>query len=354
MKNIEKNSFGELPDGTPVYLFTLKNDNGMEMQITNFGAIVVSMKVPDKNGTLEDVVLGYNTLDGYIQDKAYLGAAIGRYGNRIANGKFNLDGQTYTLAKNDGENHLHGGIKGFNKVIWNAEEMINGNDPAIKLSYVSKDGEEGYPGNLTTTIIYTLTQDNSLKIEYSATTDKNTVLNLTHHSYFNLAGAGKGNILDHVLTINADRTTSIMKGLIPTGELKDVTDTPFDFRKPTLIGERINFKDPQLLLGLGYDHNWVLNNWDGSLRLAATLYHPQTGRYMEVFTTEPGMQFYSGNFLDGSIIGKNKKKYEYRSALCLEAQHFPNSPNITNFPTVVLRPGEKYTQTTIYKFSVKK
>ena len=354
MKNIEKNVFGKLEDGTPVYLFTLKNDHGIEMQITNFGAIVVSLKVPDKSGNFEDVVLGYDSLQGYVQDKAYLGAAIGRYGNRIANGKFTLDGQTYTLAQNDGENHLHGGIKGFNKVIWNAEEMIIDNNPAIKLSYVSKDGEEGYPGTLTTTIIYTLTQDNSLKIEYSATTDKTTVLNLTHHSYFNMAGAGKGDILDHVLMINADRTTTIMKGLIPTGELKEVTATPFDFRKPTLIGERINSKDPQIQLGLGYDHNWVLNNWDGSLRLAATLYHPQTGRYMEVFTTEPGMQFYSGNFLDGTIIGKNKKKYEYRSALCLEAQHFPNSPNIPEFPTVVLKPGEIYTQTTIYKFSVKK
>jgi aldose 1-epimerase len=352
MGHIARKIFGRMHDDTPVYLFTLKNQKGSEITITNFGAIVVSVNVVDKNGDLGDVVLGYDSLPEYIKDKAYLGAIVGRYGNRIASGKFSLDGITYTLAQNDGANHLHGGVKGFNKVVWEPEEVTSMNVPGIKLSYLSKDGEEGYPGNLNVSVIYTLTEDHALKIDYTATSDKPTVLNLTHHSYFNLAGAGIGDILDHILMINADRFTPVMKGLIPTGEIKSLSATPFDFRKPTRIGERILFQDPQLLAGPGYDHNWVLNHWDGSLRLAVTLYHPPTGRYLEVFTTEPGMQFYSGNFLDGTIRGKKEKKYEYRSALCLEADHFPNSPNIPHFPSVILRPSETYRQTTIYKFSV--
>jgi len=349
---ITKEKFGKTGDGTPVDLFTLVNGNGMEAKITNYGAIVISLKVKDKDGNFGDVVLGYNTLEEYIQNNPYFGAIVGRWGNRIEKGKFTLDGVEYTLAINDGENHLHGGKKGFDKVVWDAE-MIEGSEPALKLSYLSKDMEEGYPGNMKVTVIYTLTNDDGLKIEYHATTDKPTVHNLTHHSYFNLAGAGVGTILDHVLWINADQTTPVVPGLIPTGEVKDLTGTPLDFRTPTPIGARIDDKDEQLALGPGYDHNWVLNDWDQTLKLAVTLHDPKTGRFMEVLTTEPGMQFYSGNFLDGTITGKDGKVYLYRSALCLEADHFPNSPNTPNFPSVVLRPGETYTQTTIYRFSVK-
>ncbi len=349
---IDKQLFGKTIEGASVYLFTLTNRNGAMAQITNYGAIVVSLSMPDRNGNMGDVVLGYDNLADYIKDKAYFGAIVGRYGNRIAQGKFKLNGVEYTLATNDGENHLHGGVKGFNKVVWNAEEVKNDSSVGVKLTYLSKDGEEGYPGNLYVTVIYTLTNENALRIDYTATTDKPTVVNLTHHSYFNLAGAGVGDILDDVLMINADKFTPVVKGLIPTGELRDVAGTPIDFRTPTVIGARIDQADNQLALGPGYDHNWVLNDWDGSLRLAVTLFDPKSERFMEVFTTEPGMQFYSGNFLDGSITGKAGKIYKFRSALCLEADHFPDSPNQPNFPSVVLRPGETYTQTTIYKFSV--
>jgi aldose 1-epimerase len=351
--NIEKKSFGTIKDGTPVDLFILTNRNGLETKITNYGAIVVSLTVPDKEGVMADIVLGYDTLEEYLKENPYFGTIVGRYANRISKGKFNLDGENYTLAQNSGENHLHGGIRGFDKVVWDAEEVNNSDGPGVKLTYLSNDGEEGYPGNLNVIVTYTLADDNGLRIEYSATTDKPTVINLTHHSYFNLSGAGIGDILDHILSINADRFTPGTQGLIPTGELRDVTGTPMDFRKPFVIGERIDMQDEQLALGPGYDHNWVLNDWDGSLQMAATLHDPKSNRFMEVFTTEPGIQFYTSNFLDGSITGKGGKNYKYRSALCLEAQHFPNSPNIPHFPSVVLRPGATYQQTTLYRFSVK-
>ena len=350
---VKEDPFGTTDDGAHIDLFTFTNKNGMVMKAINYGAIVTSLMVPDRKGETKDVVLGYDTLKEYVADKSFFGATVGRIGNRIANGKFTLDGVEYKLARNDGENHLHGGIKGFNKRIWVPEIIDRQGIPTLKMTYLSKDGEEGYPGNLSISVSYSLTNDNELRIDYAAETDKPTILNPTHHSYFNLAGVGKGDILDHVLTINADTFTPVREGLIPIGELRDVTGTPLDFRSPKVIGERINDDDEQIELGLGYDHNWVLNDWDGSLRLAVTLYDSDSGRLMQVFTTEPGMQFYSGNFLDGTISGKEGSVYAYRSALCLEADHFPDSPNQPSFPSVVLRPGEKYTQTTTYRFSVK-
>ena len=351
--NIEKRVFGTTPDGTTVDIYTLTNANGLEAQITNYAGIVVSLKVPDRNGKLKDVVLGYDNLEGYLKETPYFGAIIGRYGNRIAKGKFSLNGVEYTLAQNNGENHLHGGIKGFDKVVWQAKPLKHDDSVGLELVYLSKDGEEGYPGNLSVTVVYTLTNNNELKIDYSATTDKETVVNLTNHSYFNLANAGAGDILSHEMMINADKFTPVDKGLIPTGELRSVKDTPMDFTQPTAIGERIDQDDEQLINGLGYDHNWVLNNSDGSMALAARVYEPTTGRVLEVYTTEPGLQFYSGNFLDGSITGKEGTVYQKRHGFCLETQHFPDSPNKPGFPSTVLKPGDKYTTTTIYKFSAK-
>ena len=350
---IEKEPFGLTNEGKQVDLFKISHKDGMIVTIINYGAIVTSLFVPDKEGVLADIVLGYETLKEYVEDRSYFGATVGRIGNRVADGKFVLDGVEYELARNDGENHLHGGIKGFNKRIWAPEIIDHRGVPTLKMTYLSKDGEEGYPGNLRISVSYSLTNDNGLKIDYAAETDKLTILNPTHHSYFNLAGAGNGEILDHVLTINADTFTPVREGLIPIGEIRDVTGTPLDFRNPKAIGERINANDEQITLGLGYDHNWVLNNWDSSLNLAVTLYDSRSGRFMEVFTTEPGMQFYSGNFLDGSITGKEGKIYHHRSALCLEADHFPDSPNQPDFPPVTLGPGETYEQTTIYRFSTK-
>ena len=350
---IEKEPFGLTNEGKQVDLFKITHQDGMIVTIINYGAIVTSLFVPDKEGVLADIVLGYETLKEYVEDRSYFGATVGRIGNRVADGKFVLDGVKYELARNDGENHLHGGIKGFNKRIWAPEIIDHRGIPTLKMTYLSKDGEEGYPGNLRISVSYSLTNDNGLKIDYAAETDKLTILNPTHHSYFNLSGAGNGEILDHVLTINADTFTPVREGLIPIGEIRDVTGTPLDFRNPKAIGERINAKDEQITLGLGYDHNWVLNNWDSSLNLAVTLYDSRSGRFMEVFTTEPGMQFYSGNFLDGSITGKEGKIYHHRSALCLEADHFPDSPNQPDFPPVTLGPGETYEQTTIYRFSTK-
>lgn len=352
-QNIQKQAFGKTPDGTPVELYTLTNARGAEAKIMTYGGIVVSLRVPDRNGKLDDVVLGYDTLDGYVKNNPYFGALIGRYGNRIARGKFTLDGRQYTLAQNNGENHLHGGVKGFDKVVWNASEIRDKHGVGLKLTYLSKDGEEGYPGNLSVTVIYTLTNNNELRIDYAATTDKKTVVNLTHHSYFNLAGQGAGDVLGHELMLNADKFTPVDKGLIPTGELRSVRGTPMDFTKPTPIGARIEQQDEQINFGGGYDHNWVLNKSGNSPTLAARVYEPTTGRVMEVYTTEPGIQFYSGNFLDGSITGKGGKVYQKRYGFCLEAQHFPDSPNKPNFPSTVLSPGQKYTQTTIYKFSAK-
>jgi aldose 1-epimerase len=349
-KPTEKTAFGKTPDGQSIDLYTLTNKNGMQVAITNFGGIVVRIKVADRNGKAEDVVLGYDSLDGYVSDKAYFGAIVGRYGNRIAQGKFALDGATYTLARNNGENSLHGGTKGFNKAVWAAREVAAKDGPSVELKYTSKDGEEGYPGNLAVKVVYTLTDRNELKIDYSATADKKTVLNLTNHSYFNLNPAGS-DILQHILMIDADRFTPVDSGLIPTGELKGVVGTPFDFRKPTAIGARIEQDDEQIKLGKGYDHNFVLNKRGKGVELAARVVEPTTGRVLEVLTDQPGVQFYSGNFLDGTVRGKSSKVYSRRSAFCLETQHFPDSPNHPKFPTTELKPGEKYQSTTIYKFS---
>jgi aldose 1-epimerase len=350
---IEKQPFGKTADGTAVELYTLTNANGVEAKIMTYGGIVVSLRVPDRKGTLGDVVLGYDELEGYLNNNPFFGALVGRYANRIARGKFTLDGHTFSLAQNDGENHLHGGTRGFDKVVWQARPVNSKSGVGLKLTYLSKDGEEGYPGNLFVTVVYTLTSSNQLKIVYSATTDKKTIVNLTHHSYFNLAGPGTRDVLDHKLMLNADRFTPIVKGAIPTGELKSVKGTPMDFTRPTPIRDMINQSDEQISLGSGLDHNWVLNKRGSELSLAARVYEPTTGRIMEVYTTEPGIQFYTGNFLDGTIRGKGGKVYLRRSGFCLEAQHFPDSPNEPNFPSVVLAPGQRYSQTTVYKFLAK-
>ncbi len=350
-----KKSFGKTPDGQPVDLYVLTNKSGAEVSITNYGGAVVSLKVPDRNGKLADVVLGYDTVDGYVNDKSYFGALVGRYGNRIGHAQFVLDGKTYTLAKNNGENSLHGGIKGFNKAMWSAKTFSKKGGQSLSLSYLSKDGEEGFPGNLKVTVTYIWTDVNTLMIEYSATTDKKTVVNLTNHSYFNLAGQGSGDILGHLLTIQADQFTPVDSGLIPTGELRDVMDTPFDFRKPTAIGARIIQDDEQLNLGGGYDHNFVLRMpMDHGEYLAARVLEPASGRVLEVWTTEPGVQFYTGNFLDGKTLGKGGIAYPKRSAFCLETQHFPDSPNQPKFPSAVLNPGERLHTITKYQFSVEK
>jgi len=351
----EKKPFGKTPDGQPVDLYVLTNKNGVEAAITNYGGAVVSLKVPDRNGKFGDVVLGYDSLDGYVNDKSYFGAIVGRYGNRIGHAQFSLDGKTYTLAKNNGENSLHGGIKGFNKAAWAAKELPVKNGQSLELTYLSKDGEEGFPGNLHVRVVYTLTDSNELKIEYSATTDKKTVVNLTNHTYFNLAGPGSGDILGHQLVIEANKFTPVDASLIPTGELRDVPGTPLDFGKATAIGARIDQDDEQLKLGHGYDHNFVLRRAAGApISLAARVVEPNTGRVLEVWTTEPGVQFYTGNFLDGTARGKGGLTYARRSAFCLETQHFPDSPNQPKFPSVVLNPGEKYSTTTTYRFTTEK
>ncbi len=343
--------FGKAPDGQGVLLFTLTNARGMEARIMTYGGILVSLKVPDKNGKLADVVLGYDKLSDYVKASPYFGALIGRYGNRIANGKFTLDGKTYTLAINNPPNSLHGGTKGFDKRVWQAAAAASANEAKLTLRYVSRDGEEGYPGTLRVNVVYTLTRDNALKIDYTATTNKATVLNLTHHSYFNLAGAGNGDILGHMMQINANRFTPVNKNLIPTGELRPVLGTPLDFRTPTVIGKRINDDNEQLKFGGGYDHNFVINHTGLRLVRAARVVEPKSGRVMTVFTTEPGVQFYTGNFLDGKNIGKGGKAYKKRTGFCLECQHFPDTPNHPKFPTTTLRPGRTYRQTTIYQFS---
>ena len=344
--SIEQSSFGKTEDGKSVNLYTLTNANGLKARITNYGAIVTSLLVPDRNGNFADIVLGYDTLDEYIKDSAHFGGIIGRCTNRIGKAKFTLQGVEYKLTKNEGENHLHGGIKGFDKVVWNAEPMQTDQGPALKLTYFSKDGEEGYPGNLSTTVIYLLTDNNELKISYQAETDKPTPVNLTNHSYFNLAGHNAGSILSHELTINADSFTAVDDNLIPTGQIKPVKGTSLDFTKPMVIGARIAQVES------GYDQNYVLNNPDGSLSHAATVYEPKTARTMQLYTTEPGMQLYTGNFLDG-IKGKGGALYNKHDAFCLETQHFPDSPNKPQFPSVILEPGKKYNQLTVYKFSVR-
>src|ERR1043165_4924456 len=344
---VTKAPFGTV-DGQSVDLYTLRNVHGVEAKITNYGGILVSLKVPDRNGKIADVVLGYNDLDSYLKGSPYFGAIVGRYGNRIAKGRFTLNGVEYKLAVNNGENTLHGGLKGFDKVVWTGREMKTNAGPAVVLTYLSKDGEEGYSGNLNGRVVYTLTKKNEIKIDYSATTDKDTVTNLTHHSYFNLAGEGNGDILNHLVTINANRFVPTDAGSIPTGELKNVAGTPFDFLKATAIGARINQDDEQLKFGNGYDHTWVINGRAGAMRLAATAYETTSGRFMQVWTTEPGVQFYTGNFLDGSKTGKSGKVYERRTGFCFETQHYPDSPNHPSFPTTTLTKGQTHKSTTIH------
>jgi aldose 1-epimerase len=342
---VDKQAFGHTPEGTPVDLYSLA-DGKVEVRIMTYGGIIVSVRTPDRNGKLDDVVLGCDSVEKYVAQTAHFGGIIGRYANRIAHGTFQLDGKTYSVPKNDGDNALHGGIRGFDKVVWGAKQIQDG----IELTYVSKDGDQGFPGNLSTTVRYTLS-GGALRIEYSATTDKDTVLTLTNHSYFNLKGQGKGDVLGHVLKIDASRITPVDATLIPTGELKSIGGTPFDFRTPHAIGERIDADDPQLHLGHGYDHNFVLDHAPGQLAEAAEVYEPTTGRILRVLTTEPAVQFYTGNFLDGSITGKEGRVYNRRFALCLETQHFPDSPNHPTFPSTELKPGQEFHSVTVFQFS---
>jgi aldose 1-epimerase len=354
-QTVTKQSYGKASTGENVDLYTLRNTKGLEAKITNYGGILVSLKVPDRNGKFDDVVLGFNDLDSYLtKNDPYMGALIGRYGNRIAKGRFTLNGVEYKLAVNNGENHLHGGLKGFDKVVWTGRDMKTPAGPAVVLTYLSKDGEEGYPGNLNVRVVYTLTNNNELKIDYSVTTDKDTVTNLTHHSYFNLAGEGNGDILNTMVTINADRFVPTDAGSIPTGELKNVAGTPFDFLKATAIGARINQDDEQLKFGNGYDHTWVINGRPGTMRFAAMAYDATSGRTMQVWTTEPGVQFYTGNFLNGTLTGKSGKIYARRNGFCFETQHYPDSPNQPSFPATTLKTGATYKSTTIYRFSSKR
>ena len=350
---IKKSTFGKTTEGQVSDLYTLTNHSGMQVGITNYGGRVTTILVPDRHGKMDDVVLGFDNLDGYLGNDPFFGALVGRYGNRIGKARFKLDGKEYKLAVNNGPNSLHGGVKGFDKVFWTAREYSK-NPPAIELTYVSADGEEGYPGKLTTKVIYTLTDASELKIDYTATTDKNTVLNLTNHSYFNLAGQGNGDILKHEIMIKADRFTPVDDTLIPTGELRKVEGTPFDFRTSTAIGARIDADDEQIKFGKGYDHNFVLNRTGHGLTVAARVTDPESGRVMDVLTTQPGIQFYTGNFLDGTVRGKGGKAYAHRAAFCLETQHFPDSPNQPKFASAELKPGVTYHQITIYKFSTTK
>jgi aldose 1-epimerase len=343
--HVDKQAFGHTPEGTPVDLYSLA-DGKVEVRVMTYGGIIVSLRAPDRKGKLDDVVLGCDSVEKYVAQTAHFGGIIGRYANRIAHGSFQLDGQTYSIPKNDGDNALHGGIRGFDKVVWGAKQIPDG----VELTYVSKDGDQGFPGTLTTTVRYTLS-GGALRIEYSATTDKDTVLNLTNHSYFNLAGQGKGDILGHVVKIDASRMTPVDATLIPTGELKPVGGTPFDFRTPHAIGEGIDADDPQLHLGHGYDHNFVLDHAPGQLAEAAEVYEPTTGRILRVLTTEPGVQLYTGNFLDGSITGKEGRVYNRRYAICLETQHFPDSPNHPSFPSTELKPRQEFHSVTVFQFS---
>jgi aldose 1-epimerase len=340
--------------GAPVYLYTLTNTHGMEVRVMSYGATIVSLSVPNRRGLSEDVVLGFDALEGYLADEPYFGAIVGRYGNRIAKGRFALDGATYQLATNNGPNHLHGGIKGFDKVVWDAAPFDRDGTSGVVFTHVSPDGDEGYPGSLNARVTYTLTPANELIVDYHATTSKATPINLTQHSYFNLAGAGTGDILEHQLTLDADRFTPVDATLIPTGELAPVEGTPFDFRKATAIGARIGAEHPQLKFGTGYDHNWVLNGRSGELRHAVRLEEPTSGRTLDISTTEPGVQFYTGNFLDGTLTGKSGRVYKQRYGLCLETQHFPDSPNHPAFPSTILRPGEQYQSKTVFAFGVRK
>jgi aldose 1-epimerase len=348
-RGIIRGVFGKMPDGTPVESVTLRNANGIELTAIAYGGIITSLKTPDRAGRSGDIVLGFDGLDGYLKDHPYFGAIIGRYGNRIAKAQFALDGRTYKLAANNGPNHLHGGVKGFDKVLWTAAPA---GQNGVVFSRTSADGEEGYPGNLRVRVTYTLTEKNELIVDYHATTDKPTPVNLTQHSYFNLRADGASDILGHQLTINADRYTPVDDTLIPTGVLATVDGTPFDFRKPAAIGARIDGDHSQLKNGKGYDHNWVLNGAGSGLRLAARVAEPVTGRTIEVRTTEPGLQFYAGNFLDGTLKGKGGAVYKHRTGFCLETQHFPDSPNQPKFPTTILQPGAEYRSQTVFTFGV--
>jgi aldose 1-epimerase len=353
---MQKQSFGKTSDGQEVDLYTLSNARGMQVAISNYGGEIVTLKVPDRNGKSDDVVFGYDNIAGYEVNKAYFGATIGRYGNRIAKGKFSLDGHEYQLPLNDGPNTLHGGTVGFNRRVFTAKEVASKGGEALELDYLSKDGEEGFPGNLSVKVVFTLpAENNELKIEYSATTDKATVLNLTNHSYFALAGEGATTMLDEELTLNAKQFLPVDATLIPTGVLRSVSGTPFDFTQPTVIGKRIDDAgDEQLKFGKGYDHNWVLEGGvKSSPAFAARVYDPKSGRVLEILTTEPGIQFYSGNFLDGTVAGKGGKLYAHRSALALETQHYPDSPNQPSFPSTELKPGKTYHSISVYRFSVK-
>jgi aldose 1-epimerase len=351
---VKKEAFEKTADGKAVDLHTFSNASGMEVRAMTYGGIILSIKVPDRNGKLDDVTLGFDSLEPYLTAPPYFGALIGRYGNRIGKARFKLDGKEYKLAVNNGPNALHGGVKGFDKVIWQAESFDKPEGVGVVFRYTSPDGEEGYPGTLQSQVTYTLTDKNELAIDYHATTDKATPVNLTNHTYFNLAGPGVRDILDHQMMINADNTTPVDSTLIPTGEIKSVEGTPFDFRKPTAIGARIDVNDQQIKYGPGYDHNFVLNRKGEGLSLAARVSEPTTGRVMEVSTTEPAVQFYTGNFLDGTLTGKGGHVYKRRYAFCLETQHFPDSPNKPNFPSTILKPGETYTSKTVYAFSVEK
>lgn len=350
--SVTKSSFGALPDGRAVERYTLRNKHGVEMDVISYGGIVTSLRVPDRNGVVEDVVLGYDSLAGYLKATPYFGAIVGRYGNRIAKGKFTLDGKEYTLVQNNNGQHLHGGTVGFDKVLWTVEEIASTEGVALKLTYLSKDMEEGYPGNLQVEVRYTLTDNNEWKIAYTATTDKKTVLNLTNHTYFNLTGGAKRDILDHEVMIDADKFVPVDKVLIPTGKLMDVAGTPFDFRTPTKVGARIDEKHEQLQVGGGYDHCWVFNGNDAA-KVVASVYDSTSGRLVEMTTSEPAVQFYCGNFLDGSITGKGGVVYKRRYGLCLETEHYPDSPNQPAFPPVVLNPGETYSTQTQYRFATK-
>ena len=352
MSSVSKAPYGVLPAGDSVHVFTLTNANGMELRAITYGGIVISLRTPDRQGAMGDIVLGFNDLDGYVKSSPYFGSITGRYANRIARGRFSLDDVEYRLAINNGVNALHGGLRGFDKVVWTAEPRTDSSGAGVRFSYVSRDGEEGYPGTLNVTVTYTLTDSNQFVIDYEATTDKATPVNLTQHSYFNLAGDGAGDILGHVLTLDADRYTPVDSTLIPTGELASVEGTPFDFRSGVPIGARIGQDNSQLRIAGGYDHNFVLTRSQTGLSHAARVVDSTSGRTLDVSTTEPGMQLYTGNFLDGSITGKSGHVYRHRNGFCLETQHFPDSPNQPSFPSTILRPGETYRSRTVYTFGV--
>jgi aldose 1-epimerase len=355
MTELIKQPFGTLPSGEEISRYRFRTTNGFEVSITNFGGRVVSVATPDREGRFDDVVLGFDNLDGYVHKNPYFGALVGRYANRIAGGRFTLDGETYQLPVNSPPNTLHGGAKGFDSVPWKAAELAVSGVPALQLEYTSRDGEEGFPGNLQTKVAYTVREDNELRIDWHATTDKPTVLNLTNHSYFDLSGQGKGTVVNHVVTINADRFVPVDQHLIPTGELVDVAGTPFDFRTPHRIADRIDDANDQLKLAAGYDHTFVINH-DGARgpAFAAKAVDPSSGRVLEVFTTQPGVQFYSGNHLRGDVRGKGGAVYGFRTGLCFETQFFPDSPNQPSFPSTVLEPGSEYRNTTIFRFSVER